>query len=261
MGWGRKKRRRTTQTFVKTIIEHKVIKLSYLQTLSIVGGLGDLKEVAGETEGFQEDKDPVELMPTTRIKGNWLGRGKKVGIVSKSSIDDKGWRMVKTWLQPEFDKIRYALGIRELTIAQFRYETVSEVISQPWISPKDIVKVSLIVDSFIPPQFPPGKDYLQFYIKPELPNSDWIRINPIDHRTVYDDKGNIVPRIISFNTERPAQARLEDAYVTTDQEVKQMRFRAVLNRPKFIPGTDVPADGFTPILKSYRMLLHPRGGL
>ena len=294
MGFLKKRSRRSTETITQTIIEHKIIKLTYLQTLAIVSGLGDTTEIAGETEGFTEEnienthkkgkasqvlqglrnlqkKLPLgtlqPLIGPISLIYEGLGSigkslfGKKVKQSIKTSVDDKGWRVVKTWLQPEFDKIRYALGIRELTIAQFRYEKVSEVISKPWGSPKDITKVSLIVDQFIPPQFPPGQDYLQFYVKPESPDADWIRINPIDNRTVYDSKGQIVPRIINFNTERSATARLEDAFITTEQEVRQMRFRAVLNRPDSISGSDTPADGYTPILKSYRMLLHPRGGL
>ena len=275
MGFLKKRSRRSTETITQTIIEHKIIKLTYLQTLAIVSGLGDTTEIAGETEGFTAEG--IDTAAKTAhlasgkagsdrsrraggIGGDTVGKKKKQDSI-KTSIDDKGWRVVKTWLQPEFDKIRYALGIRELTIAQFRYEKVSEVISKPWGSPKDITKVSLIVDQFIPPQFPPGQDYLQFYVKPESPDADWIRINPIDNRTVYDSKGKIVPRIINFNTERPATARLEDAFITTKQEVRQMRFRAVLNRPDSISGSDTPADGYTPILKSYRMLIHPRGGL
>lgn len=294
MGLFKKKKRTTTETITETIIEHKIIKLTYLQSLAIAGGIGDVKDVAGETEGFTEENVDVKELKRGRADrhlqtfrenvpswlkfvpgaGGQLARGaealgsvgkalfgKKVSQSVTASVDDKGWRVVKSWLQPEFDKIRYALGIRELTVAQFRYEKVSEVISKPWASPKDITKVSLIVDQFIPPQFPPSQDYIQFYIKPELPHSDWIRINPIDNRTVYDSTGKIVPRIINFNTERSATARLEDAFVTTEQEVRQMRFRAVLNRPDSIPGSDTPADGYTPILKSYRMLLHPRGGL
>jgi len=284
MGFGKKKKTTTTVTENVTIIQHKIIKFTYLQTLSVVGGIGDIKELAGETEASSEENSPDQLSDGNLDKlgrlgtiGGFLGGGslggalggnaarslfgKKTTVDSTISIEDSGWRVVKTWLQPEFDKIRYALGIRELTIAQFRYEKVSEVISTPWISPKDITKVTLIVDQFIPPQFPPGQDYIQYYVKPELPDSTWSRINPIGNRTVFDREGNLVPRILNFNTERPATARLEDAFITTKEEVKQVRFRAVLSRPDTIAGSDVEADGFTPILKSYRMLLHPRGGL
>jgi hypothetical protein len=282
LGFFKKKKRTVIEKFHTTVIQHKILKLTYLQTLAVVGGVGDLKTLAGETEGHDEkviDFEGKSRQGNTSGKyllgavggpigailgGLGLGRGllgKKVRRSVTGTLEDKGWRVVKTWLQPEFDKIRYALGIRELTVAQFRYEKVSEVISKPWISPKDITKVTLIVDQFIPPQFPPGQGYIQFYIKPELPDAEWIRINPIGNRTVFDETGKIVPRIINFNTERPATARLEDAYITTDSEVKQMRFRAVLNRPDTIAGSDVEADGFSPVLKSYRMLLHPRGGL
>jgi hypothetical protein len=284
MGFFKKKRTTTVENFHTTVVRHKIIKLTYLQTLSVVGGLGDIKELAGETESSTESVENQDVSTDntvddladalgvsgvfgTNVFGNIAGAiglkelfGKKVTRTVTATVEDQGWRVTKTWLQPEFDKIRYALGIRELNVAQFRYEKVSEVISQPWTSPKDITKVSLIADQFIPAQFPPGQDYIQYYVKPELPNQEWIRINPIGNRTVFDERGSIVPRIVNFNTERPATARLEDAYITTDSEVKQVRFRAVLNRPDTVSG-GANADGYTPVLKSYRMLLHPRGGL
>jgi len=274
MGFGKKKKKTTVTTESKTVIQHKIIKLTYLQSLAVNGGIGELSDLAGQTEaskevfnsGTSKDNDKkTRLLSYIPIIGLQFGGakslfGKKIDINTKVTVDDSGWRVVKTWLQPEFDKIRYAIGIRELLVAQFRYEAVSEVVSTPWTSPKDISKVTLIVDEFIPPQFPIGGTFIEYYIKPELPDIEWIRINPVGSRTVFTQGGTIVPRIISFNTERPANARLESSYVETKDEVRQIRFRAVLKRPDSITG-DIPADSYSPILKSYRMLLTPRGGL
>jgi hypothetical protein len=247
--------------------------------LALTSGLGDVKELAGETEARKEetlegftkrggDRSARQIGKILTVFGGGFGGsvtkalfGKKTKTTISGTVQDKGWRVVKTWLQPEFDKIRYALGVRELLVAQFRYEKVSEVVSKPWASPKDISKVSLIVDSFIPPQFPPGQDYIQYYVRPELPDAEWVRINPLGHRTVFSEKGSIIPRIVNFNNERPVTARLEEAFVNTDGEVKQVRFRAVLNRPDNVEDTEIEADSYSPILKSYRMILTPRGGL
>jgi len=265
----------TVETREKTIVQHKLVKLTYLQTMAIEGGAAELANVAGQTEASSADfenslvtKDTIKKYGNlgssfgTDVIGKAIGGafGKKITVTSKSSVDSSGWRIVKTWLQPEFDRMRYSIGIRELLVAQFRYEKVSEVVSTPWSSPKDITKVTLIVDEFIPPQFPAGGTYVEYYIKPELPDIEWIRINPVGNRTVFSENGTIVPRIISFNTERPANSRLEDAYFETKEEVRQIRFRAVIKRPDSVES-DVSADSYSPIVKSYRMLLTPRGGL
>ena len=279
----KKKRKTTTRKESSTIVQHKIVKLTYLQTLAVDGGVGDIKDVAGETKGGTDkfingtSKDSGKKLTDLSalhglistggsIGGMLLGKaigsafGKKTEVNSNVTVKDSGWRVVKTWLQPEFDKIRYSVGIRELLVAQFRYEKVSEVVSTPWSSPKDISKVSLIVDEFIPPQFPVGGVYIEYYVKPEIADAEWVRINPVGNRTVFSDSGSIVPRIVSFNTERPVNARLEDAYIETKEEVRQIRFRAILKRPDVVDG-GVSADSYSPILKSYRMLLTPRGGL
>jgi hypothetical protein len=279
MGLFSKKKSTKEENFQETVVEHKIVKLSYLQTLAVTGGITNANELAGETEARNETikngKSSNKLPffaddPLTRLakKFDPLGGavlnglfGKKVSREVTQTVKDSGWKVVKTWLQPEFDKIRYAIGIRELSFAQFRYEKVSEVVSKPWSSPKDISKVTLIVDEFIPPQFEPGPAYIEYYIKPEIENQDWIRINPIGARTIYNDKGNIVPRIINFNTEKPVNSRIEDAYINTKEQIKSIRFRAVLMRPDTVTESDTSADSYTPILKSYRLALFPRGGL
>lgn len=296
MGNPFKKKSTSVKTYNTTTIQHKIIKFSYLQTLAVTGGLGTINDLAGETEASSVDtknastsKDAAEeaLKKAVSFGGFFtelfgeipvLGEisefmdkitggivsalfGKSVSTEINTKVEDSGWRVTKSWLQPEFDKIRYAMGIRELSIAQFRYEKVSEVVSTSWSSPKEIAKVTLIVDDYIPNQFPSEKNWIEYYVKPEIKNAEWIRINPVGKRTVYDNSGNIVPRIVNFNSERPATARLEEKFISYKESIRSVRFRAILKRPESIESSSVSADSYTPILKSYRMLLFPRGGL
>ena len=279
MGLFKSKKSTKVENFKETVVQHKIIKLTYLQTLAVTGGLANITDLAGETEGSVQTSDssssknnlPLSFnkqLEKIATKLDPLGMGlanslfgKKVTREISGSIKDSGWHVVKSWLQPEFDKIRYSLGIKELAIAQFTYEKISEVVSKPWISPKEISKVTLIVDEFIPPQFDPGPSYIQYYVKPEVDGQDWIKINPMGGRTVFNEAGTIVPRIINFNSEKPVNSRLEDAYIVTKEPVKAIRLKAVLSRPDSITNSDTDADSYTPILKSYRLLLYPRGGL
>lgn len=179
--------------------------------------------------------------------------GKKVEQSGTVKVEDTGWTLVKTWNQPEFDIIRYAIGIKDLSIASFTYTPISEIVSKPWVSPKEIIKVTLFVDQFIPPNFPPGT-FIEYYIKPDLKDSDWTRINSLNSPTQYKEDGTIVPRIITFNTEKPVSSRIEESYITTAEPVKSVRFRALLKRPDSL-------DSYSPILKSYRLNFNLRNGL
>lgn len=282
------KKKTKTEKIDKKIVESRIVKFSYLQSLAIESGLGTAKEFSGETEASEEtiDETDVRKNKAERINsdlneipdlldfaffdnlGDILGSigsalfGKEVTKKLDLKIKDSGWNFVKSWKEPQFDIIRYAIGVRELTVSQFRYVPVSEFVSVPFSSPKDIQKVSLIVDQFIPSQFPPGVGYIEYYIKPEVADAEWIRINGVDLPTQYDENGNIIPRIITFNTEQSVNANLEESYIETGGEIKSIRFKAIIKRPETIEGNnEVSADSYTPILRSYKLLMYPRGGL
>lgn len=281
MGLFSKKRKTTTEKINKRITLNKIVKFSYLQTLAVNGGLTTVKDIAGETTGREETVTNEQLkkgkLPTIADQLN-LGNsifgdlppglgdlanslfGKKTSKTTTINTKETGWSLSKVWNQPQFDIIRYAIGIKELTIDQFNYEQVSEIISIPWLSPKEIVKVSLVVDQYIPSVFPPGV-YITYYVKPNIEDAEWVQINPIGLPSVFKEDGSIVPRIINFNIERPITSRLEDSYVTTSQEVKEVLFRAILTRPETIEGNNFDPSGYSPILKSYRLLMTPRNGL
>ncbi len=283
MGIFSSKKKTTTEKFSDTTVSHKLIKLTYLQTLSVTSNLASISELAGETAGstteFDDDKvkSNKNLLTTIgriiegRIKDPIIDKiyggivnklfGKSVSTSVSGTVTDSGWHVVKSFLEPAFDKIRYAIGIRELTVARFTYEQTSEVVSKVWISPKEISKIYLIVDEFIPPQFDPGPAWIEYYVKPELENQDWVRINPMGGKSVFKDNGELVPRIININGEKPVNTRLEDAYITTKEPVKAVRFKAILRRPDSIVDSDIEASAYTPILKSYRMMFAMRGGL
>lgn len=281
------KKKTTVEKIDKKIIESKIVKFSYLQSLAIESGLGSAQDLLPEPEAIEENitdsnttKNRAERINSDLNKVpdffdffpfapadviGTIGKalfGKKVTQSTDITVTDSGWNFIKSWKEPQFDIIRYAIGIRELTVSQFTYEPVSEFISVPFGSPKDIQKVSLIVDQFIPSQFPAGFGYIEYYIKPETSNSDWVRINGVDLPTQYDENGKIIPRIITFNTEQSVNSNIEESYIETESPVKALRFKAILKRPGNISGNaEVSADSYSPLLKSYKLLMYPRGGL
>lgn len=276
MGFLKKKSSSSTQTDIAEQTLQKVVKLSYIQSLAINGSIIDPRSLV-ETKGSKIDVQGSEDTKRNAIEeinhklgdsgsailGHTIGGGigaiaslfggKKVTTDIAASVEDTGWTLVKTWLQPEFDVIRYAIGIKELSVSQFTYVPVSEFISKSWQSPKGIIKVTLLVDQFIPPQFPPGS-YIEYYIKPDLKELDWIRINPLGVPSQFTDAGDIIPRIITFNVERSISSHIEESYINTAEPVKSIRLKAVLRRPNEMMS-------YSPVLRSYRLSFSLWNGL
>jgi hypothetical protein len=209
------------------------------------------------TKGFNTGPQPVSSSSSSSLLGLGalppiLGIGKSRSSSTTVQTISNGAKVKDQWLQPYYDKIRYGIGIRELSVARYKFAPVSEFISVPFTSPKEIIKVNIVVDEYIPPQFDPNQTWIKYYIKVEGDN-DWLRTNPINSPTKFDEAGEIIPKIINFNVSKPTTAQLEDKYNTTEEEVKQVRFRAVLSRPQ---GGD--EESITPMLKSYRLVMIPR---
>ena len=285
MGLFKKTKTETTKKKIQTTYS-KIVKLSYLQSLSVDSGVARVEDFVTETdseEDINRNIDPKSLgvnekknrSPDSQTYGigSLLGLGgsildsilggvfgrKKVLVSAKADIRSSGWSITKIWNQPQFDILRYAIGIKELDIAQFSYTNISEFISVPWVSPKEISKIILNVDQFIPPGFPNGK-YIKYYVKPNTENSNYIEVNPIGLPTEFKEDGTAVPRIISFNVEKPINSNLEESYIYTTEPVTEIVFKAVLSRPSSLADGS-PADGFSPILKSNRLLMYPKNGL
>jgi hypothetical protein len=274
------KKRTTTNTETTNVTATKVVKLSYMQSLIVDGGTASVDDFAGLS-----NPETLELDPRKSRSYNDAGElnrqigqigglgsilthmaaqglvavtnalfGKKTTTSRSVSLSTTGWSIVKTWKQPEFNIIRYALGIKELQISNFNYAPVSELVSKPWKSPKEITKIRLLVNQYVPEDFPPGS-YIEYYIKPNSEEVDWIRINPVQLPSAYSENGNVIPRILYFNSEKPIGEASEERYFITTVPVTSIRLKIILRRPENLPDT------MTPVVKNYRILMTPRGGL
>lgn len=285
------KKKTTTQVKVEKITATKIVKLSYTQSVLINGGTAEVSEFAGITGPSEE-----QLSATDSSRRNQAARannavleglsgrvdsftanalnaaynavlfgvpsivsslfGRKVKRSVRVDSKESGWSIVKTWAQPEFDIIRYAIGIKDIGVSQFNYANVSEMISKPWSSPKEVIKIRLLVEQFIPSEYPTGT-YIEYYIKPGDSEDKWIRINPIELPTAYSESNltKPIPRIISFNSERPINAREEESYILTSRPVKSVRLKIIIKRPENSLSTS------TPIVRNYKLLMTPKNGL
>jgi len=250
------KKKKTSTTVTETVIT-EVVKLTYLQTLAFNQNLIQTNDL--NTEGSSSSSSDPSKKGFGTSAGNAFAFGDpQMGLSkkkSKTSYNTKstGVKVKESWLQPYFDRIAYKVGLKELNVSRYTFVPVSEFTSVPFTAFKEIVKLTLIVDEYVPPQFDQTTIWMKYYVKIEGEDK-WVRINPLNKPTIFDESGLIVPRIINYNLPKPGTAQIEDKYQYTEEPVTQVRFKAVLGRPD---GGGNEAS-MTPMLKSYRLTMVPR---
>jgi hypothetical protein len=240
----------TTQ--ITTVTEFtRLVRLSYLQTVAALDDSALVSRLAGESQGSSKNftaSDPGSP--------GFLGIGAEGPSTVSSTFSDSGWAISRTWLETWWDKIRWAIGVREIGIYSFEYEESSEIVSIPFRSPKPISKVSLRVDELVPSSYPTNIRWIQYFVSPDNGNT-WHRINPLDTPSSFNESSGIpIPRIINFNPDFSTEDDDQNKYIKTNTPVIDIRFKAVLIRPS---GEDFLNT--SPILKGYRLLIYPKEGL
>lgn len=237
----------------------RVVKLTYLQTVQALDDRQLLEELAGSTEGgsasgsstntqrrpvWQRILDPLSLFSSD-----------KTTTVS-SSHTDTGWSVMKEWLETKDTVARYAIGIRDIGAFSYRYAPSSELVSVLFTSPKEIIKAQLRVDQIIPEELAPDQQWIKYYISSDE-GQTWLQINPLDHPTAFGDNGSITPYTYTFNLEKEGPQAEGTSTIRTPVPVRSLRFKAVF----FADSTLRDGDRITPVLKSYRVFMFPKGGL
>lgn len=238
-----------TKTQVKAI--SREVKLSYLQSLQIIEDQSSLAEIAGTTEG-------VSFTATRTYGGRsgFLGIGAKGASSTSVSFNDSGWVVQRQWAETYWDKIRYAIGIRDIGVFSYRYARASERVSVPFTSPKEILKVSCEVDEFIPAILPDTRRWILYYVSIDN-GQTWLQVNPLEQPTLYAEDGSIVPRTITINLDDGGPQGDDVKAIRSDSGVYNVRFRWVMFTDPTLPD----GDRFSPVLKGYRLRILPRGGL
>ena len=237
----------TTSTSVDKRTEIRTVELPYLEGL--INGF-DILSLGSAENGVDE-------RAWTNIPfGIWGGSKEVTTQVNPETV-------TRQWRETKLDKSRFAIGIRDIGMYSYEFAETSEVVSQPYHSPKPIAKVSVSVDEFVPKQFylnAPGTEnhWIKYYISVD-DGTSWARISPTNHnRTVDETSPYDVPQIININSDISLEARENPrAYIDTPAPVYQVRFKAVLIRPEDLADS----ASYTPTLSKYALKLYPFGGL
>ena len=237
--------------------------LSYPETILATTGGADPSDQA-KARGASKTDSEFKLSNFLNQPAALLGLG--AHIISTLTGNFVGGRtsygadsIKKQWFTTHWDKGRYAIGIQDLSVWQYKYAETSELVSIPFKSPQPISKIALEVDELIPKEFDEGRaigNWVKYWVA--VGNSqDWVPIAPNNNRVTRTLEGNQLPVVVNINAGIPVSERNPaEGYVDLDHDVDTVRFRATLSRPVDLDN----ADELTPILKSYRLLLTVRGG-
>lgn len=238
------------QTFVTEVT--RLVRLSYLQTVAVSDDSTAIGKLAGTTEG----RNTSNFASDPGSPG-FLGIGSEGPSSSSTTFSDSGWSISRTWLETMWDRIRWAIGVKEIGIYAYRYAETSEFVSVPYLVPTSVEKVSIRVDELVPTSFPNSQRWIQYFVSGDN-GQNWYQINPLDRPSLFSgSEFRPVPRIINFLD--PSLIREDDdenKYIGVTNPVKSVRLKVVFIRPG---GTT--NELLSPILKSYRLLIYPTGGL
>ena len=235
----------------------KLVKLTYLQTVKTYYNNSSISEYAGETEGSQTSTSSSSGGPRSGIVGAIIDLIFGVRMSSTSaSTSDSGWRVAKQWLEVSYNKMRYGIGIRELSIFSYKFSPTSEFVSKKFTSPKEIIKAQLEVIEEVPSEFNPAQKYIEYYLS--FDDENWHRINPTGSPTLYLNDGQIAPEILTVNFDVAGSGPNQTVRnISTDSPATSVRLKAIIKNDPSVSN----ADSYSPVLKKYRVKLFPRTSL
>ena len=289
--WYGKSKDKNKITKSKTLIS-RVVKLNYLQTIAIYSNSNTVGDFSPETLGGMHSSGvpgstttggagaggaalaaaaggaaavgaaaltgiAIAAAPVAIVAAIFSSLfGSKTSVKTTTTHDDSGWSIAKQWLEVNYDKVRYAIGVRELSVFNYKFSPTSELVSKRFSTPKEIIKAQLEVVEEIPAEFSPERRYIEYYIS--FNDGDWHRINPTGHPTLYSNEGNVVPEIltVNFETSGPGGSAAIKA-ITTELPAKQVRLKAVMKNDPSLANPEY----YTPVLKKYRVKLVPKTSL
>ncbi|WP_422661717.1 hypothetical protein ACK8P5_26710 (plasmid) [Paenibacillus sp. EC2-1] len=143
----------------------------------------------------------------------------------------------------QVDAWRYVIGLRDIDLASYQYQTESEYVSQPFISTTPLKEIELNIDAQVPDVFSSDEAWLEYYISVDK-GQNW---NPIHPRNTYQQ--NAITKYI-VNSGAPKEARTDEiGYIESLTPVHEIQFRIVLKRPD-----DIKDSGYyTPIVYGYEL--------
>lgn len=148
---------------------------------------------------------------------------------------------------------RFHIGIRDITLSNFAYESESEYISKDFIVEEPIEAISLEVDDFIPDEFETildldGNiiDWIKYYFSIDS-GTTWYSIKP---KGTFKHEG-FDEYVINAGV--PSGLRRNDiGYIEMDDDIYAIKFKAIIERPTEL----VDSEYYSPIIYEYKLIIN-----
>lgn len=245
-------------TETTTYEQNKVERVGYLDTLKISSGAQstDGLETSGSTS-TNVTRQPGST--TADVVRDILDPGRFLHTPSQGAStthEYSGWKVKSKDYDTQWDKARYAIGIKEIGVWGYTYSVKSGFVSVPFKSPKPIKAISLHTDEMVPKAFTQGamKPWIQYWISLN-DGQNWQQIAPSNQGVLNMVDGVRLPQTIHVNSGIPAEERdARDGYADLGSAANSVRIKVIMERPSDM-------EDMTPILKAYRLRMTLRGGL
>jgi len=146
-----------------------------------------------------------------------------------------------------WDRVRYAIGVKEFGVYTHSYSSASELISMPYFFPRPVKKLHVRADQAVPEAFGPGT-WVEYYVA-FGGGDDWQRVLPLQSAETPTAQ---LPKILNINSTVEEMDRvLTEGYLDVEGSVKEMRTKIVLRRPGDKPY-------LTPVVHGYRVIAFTR---
>lgn len=237
----------------------RLIRLTYLQSVQVTEGDRQAQDFTAVGQNFSGTSNLLNTTKKPKLRASLQSIVNTLfpytGAFNGRKNSDSGWVIASTHNQTYWDIISWRIGIRDVGLNSFQFAEKSAVVTIPITSPKPIWKATIQVDEIIPQPFSPTKAWISYYLTADN-GQTWHRINPLGKPTRFNDDGSVVPKIVTFNSTVRSNSP-EQTNVSSNADVTELRLKIEMSRDLTVSDS----DRLSPVLRGYKLLLYPLGGL
>lgn len=166
-------------------------------------------------------------------------------FIKSELFDLKDEAELKKAYHEHLEAERFLIGVRDISMTTYSYESSSEYVSHNFKTTKPISTVSIEVEEFIPESFDTEKDWVRYYFS----FNDGVEWHPIAPKGLLKKEGYTKYLI---NSGTPAEFRDSNiGYIETPEDNYEIAVKIEIERP--IGMTDV--EYYTPVVYEYKLEL------
>ncbi|MFE4029128.1 hypothetical protein ACFX4N_23525 [Priestia sp. YIM B13551] len=207
------------------------------------------KELLGKDTYYRRktDSNTWTLIPQQEVPSNIVDEKYGIHSVDTDYEIKKVLEVAEGW--------RYAIGIRDIQLMSFEFDTASEYISKPFSVEDGIQKLMLYVNEKVPAIYKDkvgeSNNWVQYAVS--FDDVTWYRISPQHQQPVND---SFPAKLLSINDN---ESDIENAFalykqnIKLDEAPKQVRLKITMKRPEKSVEGELPLLNTTPFVEDYAL--------